>query len=148
MRLDVKKSLSLKANLGDGGVVAWGGIGGTISSQTDLQTALNGKQASGTYATGTGTASGTNTGDNATNTQYSGLAASKQDALVSGTNIKTVNGTTLLGSGNLAVTASDPAYAPGSFTVATETGRMFIDELILNGVEEATFQGTSTGLII
>lgn len=30
---------------------AWGGITGTLSNQTDLQTALNGKQASGSYAT-------------------------------------------------------------------------------------------------
>ena len=48
---------------GLGGSASWGSITGTLSSQTDLQTALNGKQASGTYATGTGTASGTNTGD-------------------------------------------------------------------------------------
>lgn len=53
-----------------------------------------------------GNTSGTNTGDNATNTQYSGLAASKQDTLVSATNIKTVNGGTLLGSGDLTVSAS------------------------------------------
>lgn len=33
-----------------GGGVAWGGITGTLSSQSDLQTALNGKQASGSYA--------------------------------------------------------------------------------------------------
>ena len=46
-----------------GPAAAWGNITGTLSTQTDLQTALNGKQASGTYATGTGTASGTNTGD-------------------------------------------------------------------------------------
>lgn len=111
---------------------------------SQLNTALSDADVS----TGGGTATGTNTGDNATNTQYSGLAASKQDTLISATNIKTVNGTTLLGSGNLAVAASDPVYAPGSFTVATETGRLFIDELILNGIEEATFQGTSTGLII
>lgn len=39
-----------------------------------------------------GVSSGTNTGDNATNTQYSGLATSKQDVLISGTNIKTING--------------------------------------------------------
>jgi hypothetical protein len=50
-----------------------------------------------------GNTSGTNSGDNATNTQYSGLAASKQNTLVSGTNIKTINGSTILGSGNLAV---------------------------------------------
>lgn len=52
------------------------------------------------------TLSGSNTGDNATNTQYSGLASSKQEALISGTNIKTVNGFSLLGSGNLTVSAS------------------------------------------
>jgi len=46
--------------------------------------------------------SGSNTGDNATNTQYSGLATSKQDTLVSGTNIKTVNGASVLGSGDIA----------------------------------------------
>jgi hypothetical protein len=49
------------------GAAAWGGITGTLSSQTDLQTALNGKQAT----------------------------------LVSGTNIKTINSTSLLGSGNV-----------------------------------------------
>ena len=53
-----------------------------------------------------GNTSGTNTGDNATNSQYSGLAASKQDTLVSATNIKTINSTTLLGSGNIAVQAT------------------------------------------
>jgi len=105
---------------------AWGTITGTLASQTDLQTALDAKLVKannlsdltnastartnlglGTLATqsGTfsGTSSGTNTGDNATNSQYSGLATSKQDTLVSGTNIKTVNGASLLGSGNLAI---------------------------------------------
>jgi len=56
----------------------WGSITGTLSSQTDLQNALNAKQAT----------------------------------LVSATNIKTINGTTLLGSGDLTVTAS----AAGSTT--------------------------------
>jgi hypothetical protein len=51
--------------------------------------------------------SGTNTGDNATNTQYSGLASSKQDTLVSGTNIKTIEGNSLLGSGNIDLSKSD-----------------------------------------
>lgn len=45
----------------------WGSITGTLSDQTDLQTALNGKQAT----------------------------------LVSGTNIKTINSTSILGSGNI-----------------------------------------------
>jgi hypothetical protein len=57
---------------GGGGSSTWGSITGTLSSQTDLQSALN----------------------------------AKQNTLVSGTSIKTVNGSTLLGSGDLAVTAS------------------------------------------
>ena len=36
---------------GTGGSSVWGGITGTLSNQTDLQTALNGKQASGNYLT-------------------------------------------------------------------------------------------------
>ena len=52
-----------------GGGATWGGITGTLSTQTDLQNALN----------------------------------AKQDTLVSTTNIKTVNGNTLLGSGNVTI---------------------------------------------
>lgn len=52
-----------------GGGVDWGDITGTLSSQTDLQTALD----------------------------------AKQDDLVSGTNIKTINGSSVLGSGDLVV---------------------------------------------
>jgi len=71
-----------------------------------------------------GNTSGTNTGDNATNSQYSGLAASKQDTLVSATNIKTINSTSVLGSGNIAVeptiTATTSAdYYRGDKTFAT-----------------------------
>lgn len=46
-------------------------VDGYLTS-TDWNT-FNGKQPAGTYATGTGTANGTNTGDNAVNTLYSGL---------------------------------------------------------------------------
>ena len=64
-----------------------------------------------------GNTSGTNTGDNATNTQYSGLAASKQDTLVSGTNLKTVNSTSLLGSGDITITGgSGDVVGPASAT--------------------------------
>jgi len=55
--------------------VAWGAITGTLSSQTDLQSALN----------------------------------AKQDTLVSGTNIKTINGASVLGSGNLVVSGAPVA---------------------------------------
>jgi hypothetical protein len=148
-----------------GGGGTWGGITGTLSNQTDLQTALDGKVDENSAITGAtktkvtydqkglvtagadattadiasstdkryvtdaqlvvvGNTSGTNTGDNATNSQYSGLAASKQDTLVSGTNIKTINSTSLLGSGNVAVeptiTATTSAdYYRGDKTFAT-----------------------------
>jgi hypothetical protein len=52
--------------------VAWGDITGTLSNQTDLQSALDAKQAT----------------------------------LVSGTNIKTINSTSLLGSGNITITST------------------------------------------
>jgi hypothetical protein len=152
-------------NIAISSAVAWGGVTGTLSNQTDLQTALDGKVDENSAITGAtktkitydakglvtagadattadiasstdkryitdaqlvvvGNTSGTNTGDNATNSQYSGLATSKQDALVSGTNIKTVNSTSLLGSGNVAVeptiTATTSAdYYRGDKTFAT-----------------------------
>jgi len=152
-------------NIAISSAVAWGGVTGTLSNQTDLQTALDGKVDENSAITGAtktkitydakglvtagadattadiadstnrryvtdaqlvvvGNTSGTNTGDNATNSQYSGLATSKQDALVSGTNIKTINSTSLLGSGNVAVeptiTATTSAdYYRGDKTFAT-----------------------------
>jgi hypothetical protein len=164
------KTINSTSILGSGNIaissaVAWGGITGTLSTQTDLQTALDLKvdeNAAITGATKTkitydakglvtagadattadiadstnrryvtdaqstviGNTSGTNTGDNATNSQYSGLAASKQDTLVSATNIKTINSTSVLGSGNIAVeptiTATTSAdYYRGDKTFAT-----------------------------
>lgn len=58
-----------KNGSGGSGGASWGSISGTLSSQTDLQTALD----------------------------------AKQDDLVSGINIKTVNGSSVLGGGNLVV---------------------------------------------
>ena len=66
-----------------GGTPAWGDITGTLSNQTDLQSALDGKQVAGTYATGTGSASGTNTGDQTIS-----------DATISTTDISTNNAST------------------------------------------------------
>lgn len=60
---------SLSKGGGGGGGASWGSISGTLSSQIDLQTALD----------------------------------AKQDDLVSGINIKTVNGSSVLGGGNLVV---------------------------------------------
>lgn len=66
-----KAFLEYLQGLGGPTAPSWGTITGTLSDQTDLNTALNGKQAT----------------------------------LVSGTNIKTVNGNSLLGSGDLVIAA-------------------------------------------
>ncbi len=68
-----------------------------------------------------GTSSGTNSGDNATNSQYSGLAASKQDTLISATNLKTINSTSLLGSGDISTTQTNIAGNAATVTVANES---------------------------
>jgi hypothetical protein len=69
-----------------GGSATWGSITGTLSLQTDLNSALSGKQAT----------------------------------LVSGTNIKSVNGSSLLGSGNLSVgtVTSVGASVPSGLSIA------------------------------
>ena len=77
---------------------------GAITPSSVNGIAFTGASTPALTVTGTSSISGANTGDNATNTQYSGLAASKQDTLISNTNIKTVNGTTLLGSGDITQT--------------------------------------------
>lgn len=167
-------SLLGSGNISISSAVAWGGVTGTLSNQTDLQTALDGKVDENTAITGAtktkitydakglvtagadattadiadstnrryitdaqlvvvGNTSGTNTGDNATNSQYSGLATSKQDTLVSGTNIKTVNSTSLLGSGNISVAPASgidaTAIADGS---VTSTEFQYINSLTSN----------------
>lgn len=89
----VETTNALNFGSGSGSVAAtWGSITGTLSSQADLQQALNGKlpttattadiadSADKRYVTDAqktvlGNTSNTNTGDNATNSQYSGLAA-------------------------------------------------------------------------
>lgn len=81
-----------------GGSTTWGNIGGTLSNQTDLNTALSGKQATLVSGTSIKTV-------NSTSLLGSGDIA-VQATLVSGTNIKTINNTSLLGSGDVAVQAS------------------------------------------
>lgn len=68
------------------GSTIWGSITGTLSNQTDLQSALN----------------------------------AKQDTLVSGTNIKTINGNSVLGSGDLTIAGGIPkGTAAGTDTYTT-----------------------------
>jgi hypothetical protein len=130
-------------NIAISSAVAWGGITGTLSDQTDLQTALDGKvdknaaitgatktkityDAKGLVTAGADLAAGDlptgidaakiSTGliSNAEFDYLNGLTdniqtqfTGKQDTLVSATNIKTIEGQSLLGSGNIDLAKGD-----------------------------------------
>lgn len=103
----------------------WGSITGTLSSQTDLQTALNAKQntlsvtitgtgsiantgtTSLTSFTGSGTTSGTNTGDQTSVSGNAGTATALQTPI-------TINGVSFDGTANISV----PAYTWTSWTTS------------------------------
>lgn len=92
------------ANLSTSDVNSVNGLNGhVVLDQDDIADGTGAKQFTAAEKTKLAGISGTNTGDNATNTQYSGLATSKQDVLVSATNIKTINGSSILGSGDLVI---------------------------------------------
>jgi hypothetical protein len=76
---------------------------GADATTADIADSSNKRYVTDAQLVVVGNTSGTNTGDNAVNSLYSGLAASKQDTLVSATNIKTINGSSILGSGDLVV---------------------------------------------
>jgi hypothetical protein len=84
---------------------------GADATTADIADSVDKRYVTDSQLTVIGNTSGTNTGDNATNSQYSGLAASKQDTLVSGTNIKTINSTSLLGSGDIVISANPSGVA-------------------------------------
>jgi hypothetical protein len=87
----------------------WGYIVGTLSNQTDLQNALNAKQAT----------------------------------LVSGTNIKTVNGNTLLGSGDLTIAGGGETLAQ-TLALGNTSGAF---NLIMNDDQSLILGSSSVGLL-
>lgn len=107
-----------------GGGAAWGSITGTLSTQTDLQTALDAKQDD--------LVSGTNIKTiNSTSVLGSGNIA-VQPTLVSGTNIKTINSTSLLGSGNVAV--QDTLVSGTNIKTINSTSLLGSGDLAINSV--------------
>lgn len=96
-----------------GGSVVWGNITGTLSDQTDLQTALD----------------------------------DKQDTLVSGTNIKTINGESLLGSTDISINSQNLGTNDLTQVDATRTYEMGTSNRILrflsNAVEKIIFNTAS-----
>lgn len=115
---------------------------GADATTADIADSLNKRYVTDAQQTIIGNTSGTNTGNNATNSQYSGLAASKQDTLVSGTNIKTINSTTLLGNGNITTgsVTSVGVSMPTAFTVTNSP-------IISSGTIAITGAGTTSQYI-
>lgn len=85
----------------------------TIDAKGRIVLAANGSGGGG------GGTWGSITGTLASQTDLNSALAAKQATLVSGTNIKTVNGTPLLGSGDLTVSAAASAYS--ALTIASTT---------------------------
>lgn len=101
-----------------GSVSSWGDLTGTLSSQTDLQSALD----------------------------------SKQDTLVSGTDIKTINGTSILGAGNVVTPAYDDSdVLKDADTVSPVTGvNKIITQADVTGggdMSKSTYDTGNTGVV-
>jgi hypothetical protein len=94
------------------GGATWGSITGTLSSQTDLQSALN----------------------------------AKQDTLVSATNIKTINGSSILGSGDLTVSGSNIYTANGTLTAARTLTQGGFDLTIAGTTSSRFFSNGNVGI--
>lgn len=127
----------------DVSVVTANGVSGSVATSTTTPAitltlgAITPASVAAVGAVSGSNLSGTNTGDNATNTLYSGLAASKQDTLVSGTNIKTVNSTSLLGSGNIVIGGS-AAWGAITGTLSAQTD---LQTALDNKLDDTQFSG-------
>lgn len=84
--------------------------------------------------TSTYTATGT---DAVNGVAVSNAIATKQDNLVSGTNIKTINGTSLLGSGNIDIQGGGSSYTAGD-GIIIENNEISVDGQSTNEVDTET----------
>lgn len=95
------------------------------ATTADIADSLNKRYVTDANLTTIWNQSWTNSWDNATNTQYSWLATSKQDTLVSWTNIKTINSTSLLWSWDIVISWASPLTTKGDlFTYSTVDARL------------------------
>ena len=120
----------------------------TSNMLSAYRTAINGKQAAGTYATGTGTASGTNTGDNAVNSTYANDYRAAN--FVAGTNYVTPTGQALTDITGLSVALTTNAVYEfeavlSVSTSAVTTGTAYgVNYSAAGGTVEAQITGAST----
>lgn len=118
---------------------SWGAITGTLSSQTDLQNALNAKQ--NTLVSGTSIKT-----INSTSLLGSGDVA-VQATLVSGTNIKTIEGQSLLGSGNIDLSKADVGLGNVDNTSDANKPISTATQTALNAKQASIFTVRSFGTI-
>ncbi len=124
---DLRREVRALPTGGGGGSAAWGGITGTLSAQTDLQTALNGKQAAGSYQPlATVLTNTTASFTTALETKLNGIATGATANLGTVTSVGgtgTVSGLTLTGtvtsSGNLTL-GGTLSVTPSNFASQTQ----------------------------
>jgi len=134
------KTINSNSLLGSGNLVL-SGTGDLLSTNnlSDLSSISTARTnlGLGTLATQSGTFSGTSSGTNTGDQDLSG----KQEVLISGTNIKTVNGSSVLGAGDLVVSGST-AWGGITGTLASQTDLATrLDEMV---TEASTKGGAAT----
>lgn len=121
----------------EGGSSEWGLITGTLSNQTDLQNALNTKANTNDIPTKT---SDLNNDSGFITSSYHD--STKQDTLVSGTNIKTINNQSLLGNGNIEIESGVPdvVIRPYLSGYSYEEGSIVIkDDVLYQAVQDIPY---------